>query len=111
MDIVGGLAPTNDEQFRAGVDDEQGVATDDELTDAVRRALLSDGNTSGMDVQVLVANGIVTLRGNVDHIDDAEAAQAVASMVPGVIDVQEELPGRRPVTVRLAVRLAPRRPD
>ena len=91
MDIVGGLAPANDEQFRAGVDDEQGVATDDELTDAVRQALLSDGNTSGMDVQVLVANGIVTLRGNVDHLDDAEAAQAVAGMVPGVIDVQEEL--------------------
>lgn len=90
-DIRGELAPASDERFREDANDEQGVATDDEIADAVRRVLVSDGSTSGMDVQVLVANGIVTLRGAVDHLEDAEAAQAVAGSVPGVLDVQEEL--------------------
>jgi osmotically-inducible protein OsmY len=40
---------------------------------------------------VEVRNGIVVLRGLVDDVLDAEAAEAVAARVDGVREVREEL--------------------
>ncbi|MDP9381136.1 MAG: BON domain-containing protein [Chloroflexota bacterium] len=90
--VVGGLDQAHDENLRDDVDEDEYLATsDDELTGMVEDALARDGTTAALDVQVLVSNGVVTLRGNVEHIVDAEAAESVAGQVPGVVDVREEL--------------------
>jgi osmotically-inducible protein OsmY len=38
-----------------------------------------------------VRNGVVTLRGRVTSIDEAEEAEGIASDVPGVLEVNEQL--------------------
>jgi hypothetical protein len=90
--VLGGLEPAADEEFRAGLDEDEALArTDDDLQDAVRRALALDALTHTLPIQVLVQDGAVILRGTVEHMSDAEAAESVASSVPGVIEVREEL--------------------
>jgi hypothetical protein len=64
---------------------------DESLADAVRLELHSDASTSDLDVDVIVVGGIVHLRGRVEGLEDAENAEAVASRVPGINSVQEEL--------------------
>ncbi len=39
----------------------------------------------------MVRNGVVHLRGRVADLDDADNAEAVASRVPGIREVVEEL--------------------
>lgn len=90
--VVGGLGPANDEEFRSG--DLTGVVgepTDDELVNAVYAALEADALTSDLEIEAYSVNRVVTLRGEVRTLQDAEAAEAVTGRVPGVVDVQEEL--------------------
>jgi osmotically-inducible protein OsmY len=47
--------------------------------------------TTDLAVRVAVRNGVVYLRGAVSSLDDAESAEEVASRVPGVAEVVEEL--------------------
>lgn len=91
--VVGGLGPASDDAIRLNAEglDETVAWTDDEVTDAVRAELASDALTLDLDIEILVANGVVTLRGAVETIQDAEAAEEVASRAPGVEEVQEEL--------------------
>jgi hypothetical protein len=64
---------------------------DDELAEAVRRALRADSYTTDMDIDVTVEDAVVYLRGVVQSLDDIEQAEEVAGRVPGVEDVEEEL--------------------
>ena len=91
--VVGGLAAASDDAIRLNAEglDETVAWTDDEITDAVRAELASDALTLDLDIDILVVNGVVTLRGTVATMQDAEAAETVASRVPGVEEVQEEL--------------------
>lgn len=89
--VVGGLGPAHDEDFRSGLDTGLLPLSDDELANAVYEALERDALTNGLDIDVYVTDAIVTLRGRAPTLDDAEAAEAVAGRVPGVVDVQEEL--------------------
>jgi len=68
-----------------------GLPGDESLADAVRLELHSDAATSDLDVDVIVVGGVVHLRGRVPGMEDAENAEAVASRVPGINSVQEEL--------------------
>jgi len=61
------------------------------LAEAVRRALADDAMTNWLQIQVEVADGVVRLLGRVGYYEDAEAAETVASQVPGVRYVQDEL--------------------
>lgn len=91
---VGEASPVDEDRDLPGDEGDDGetlAITDDEITEAVYYALRADGQTLDLPVQVLVANGIVTLRGNVRSLEDAEAAEAVAGRVEGVVEVQEEL--------------------
>lgn len=102
--VVGGLSPTSMDDLgvaRSALDGEPG---DEAIADAIRRELLEDAATTGLDqVRVAVFQGVATLRGRVPFLEDAENAEEVASRVPGVIEVSEELdvdqmetrPGRR----------------
>ena len=64
---------------------------DDELAEAVIRALRADSYTTDLPIEVAVEDGVVYLRGTVTSLDDAEQAEEVAGRVPGVEDVEEEL--------------------
>ena len=65
--------------------------TDDEITARVLRLLRSDSATSMLRIHVRTEDGVVTLRGSVETLDDTDNAAEVASRVSGVIDVVDEL--------------------
>jgi osmotically-inducible protein OsmY len=72
-------------------DDTLRVLTDDELADYVRRELREDAITTDLPIHVTARGSTVTLRGEVDTLEDAENAEAVAYEVPAVVEVREEL--------------------
>jgi osmotically-inducible protein OsmY len=69
----------------------EGELGDEAIADAIRRELAEDAATAGLEVEVSVERGIVRLRGRVRDLIDAESAEEVASRVPGVLEVQENL--------------------
>lgn len=90
--VIGGFAPTADDNLSEPLGHPPKIyQTDDELAEDVQLALLRDASTSNLDIRVLVRNGIVYLRGRVQSLEDVEQAEAVASSVPGVVEVREEL--------------------
>ena len=60
---------------------------DDDILDDVNRELREDSETTTLKLHVSVRRGVVTIRGEVQSIDDAENAESVASRVPGVVEV------------------------
>jgi hypothetical protein len=75
---------------RRGV--EPGRAPGDEaLAAAVRRELREDAATTDLAIEVAVRVGVVQLRGAVAGLEDADSAQEVASQVPGVVEVVDDL--------------------
>jgi osmotically-inducible protein OsmY len=90
LEIVGGFEATamDDEMSSPGI---VRARNDDELADAVHRELISDASTTDLGVRVAAVEGTVILTGSVPSLDDAENAEAVASRVPGVVEVREEL--------------------
>jgi osmotically-inducible protein OsmY len=91
LEIVGGFASGSLDspieevnvlpQFRRG---------DEEIAAEVARALQEDAETSDLNVEVRVRRGVVILRGQVNSLDEAEAAEQVAANVPDVREVREE---------------------
>jgi BON domain len=57
---------------------------DEVLADAIRRELREDAATASLVIAVNVRDGVASLRGTVDGLEDAEGAEDVASRVPGV---------------------------
>lgn len=64
---------------------------DEAIADAIRRELREDAATTDLPIQVFVRQGVAHLRGRVSGLEDADNAEAVASRVPGVRDVRDEL--------------------
>jgi len=89
--IAGTIDYGDDEDFTQAEDLGNPSLADDELTAQVEAALQSDAQTHALEIHVLTANRVVTLRGAVRNLDDAEAAEAVAGQVQGVAEVREEL--------------------
>lgn len=92
IEVSGGFAGTSmdDPQY----DEESAVIDvprDAEIAENVRIALQEDAATVDLEVFVYVRNGVVHLRGRVPTLTDAELAEEVASRVPGVVDVVDEL--------------------
>jgi BON domain-containing protein len=90
-EFLGGFQTTADEDQPVPRSEVVGGPADGAIEEAVRIELREDAATAGMELQVSSAAGIVYLRGTVDDLDDAENAEAVASRVPGVREVREEL--------------------
>ncbi|MGH2610627.1 MAG: BON domain-containing protein [Tepidiformaceae bacterium] len=67
-----------------------GTLGDEAIADAIRRELREDAATTDLALDVEVFEGVVTLRGSVPLLEDAENAEAVAATVPGVIEVADE---------------------
>ena len=89
--VVGGFDETSMDSLQVDpstIDEEPG---DEALADAVRRELHEDALTSGLTVDVQVRRGVVFLRGSVDDIEDTDDVADVASRVPGVRQVVEQM--------------------
>jgi osmotically-inducible protein OsmY len=92
VDIVGGFAETAGEDAAAAAVPGAGLPRgDDEIRDSVIAALRADAATTDLDIQVIVRDGVVVLRGSVASMDEADLAESVAARVPGIEEVREEL--------------------
>ena len=90
-EFLGGFTPdsmTEVEVDRSALDGRPG---DEALIDAIKRELREDALTTDLEIDVLVRDGVVRLRGTVADLEDAENAEEVAARVPGVREVIEEL--------------------
>lgn len=67
------------------------LRSDEELQRAAEAAVLEQVGAVPHDLQVVVADGIVHLRGWVERTAAAWAAAAAAAAVPGVVDVEDSL--------------------
>ncbi len=68
-----------------------GLTSDMGISDAVSRALQSDGTTAGAAIDVAAAGTTVTLSGSVANQQTKERAEAIARGVGSVVDVDNEL--------------------
>ncbi|HLH23254.1 MAG TPA: BON domain-containing protein [Chloroflexota bacterium] len=90
-EVLGGFAPTSmDEQYVAPSAEDPYLG-DEAIADAIRRELVEDATTTALRIDVEVRQGTAFLRGEVEGLEDADNAEAVASRVPGVREVREEL--------------------
>jgi osmotically-inducible protein OsmY len=64
---------------------------DDKIRDDIKFALDTDTILSGLDIQVRVKNGTVTLDGNVNTLHEKEEAAEAASRILGVRDVINDI--------------------
>jgi osmotically-inducible protein OsmY len=87
-EVLGGFDSDDNVDVETSSD---GAVGDEALADAVRRELAEDSATTDLVIVVAVRNGVVHLRGQVSDLDDADNAEAVASRVPGIREVVEEL--------------------
>ncbi|MDQ3701580.1 MAG: BON domain-containing protein [Chloroflexota bacterium] len=89
--VLGGFSATSDASIEVDRSTLDGQYGDEAIADAVRRELREDAATTDLRIDVSVRTGIVHLRGEVRDVDDTENAEEVASRVPGVKNVVEEL--------------------
>ncbi|MCL6429794.1 MAG: BON domain-containing protein [Anaerolineae bacterium] len=66
-------------------------SSDYDIAERVAQALRLHSATSDLDIKVQVQDGIVTLRGHVDTLQDVAAVEDIASEVEGVVEVREQL--------------------
>lgn len=91
LQVLGGWTPTSMSSDDVDPSAEDNQPGDEALADAVRREIQENAETTDLRVDVSVEEGVAHLRGTVPSLEDAEAAEAVASQVPGVREVSEEL--------------------
>jgi osmotically-inducible protein OsmY len=89
--VLGGFEATSMDTQPVGPSALDRVPGDEALADAVRRELREDATTTALEIDVVVRQGIVHLRGSVPGIEDADNAEDVAGRVPGIVEVREEL--------------------
>jgi hypothetical protein len=94
IEVLGGTEPT---ALDSGIEPERsaldGSIGDDALETAIRDQLRLDAATTDLEpaVRVVARGGVAYLHGTVPSLEDAENVEAVASGVPGVLDVEENL--------------------
>jgi len=91
LQVLGGWTPTSMSSDEVDPSAEDNQPGDEALADAIRREIQENAETTDLRVDVSVERGVAHLRGTVPSLEDAEAAEAVASQVPGVREVSEEL--------------------
>jgi osmotically-inducible protein OsmY len=68
-----------------------GTLGDEAIAEAILRELREDAATTDLRIEVIVREGVARLRGVVPDVVDTENAEEVATRVPGVTEVIEEL--------------------
>jgi len=90
-EVIGGFGTTSMDDERVHSSAVAGGHADEAIRDAVLRELREDAATTALEIEVEVYEGVVTLRGTVDDLLDAENAEEVASRLDEVVGVREEL--------------------
>jgi len=88
-EILGGFQTTSMQDDDAI--EQQPFRGDEDITVDVLRELREDATTTDLHITVHTRNKVVFLVGEVESMDDAENAEAVAARVLGVTEVREEL--------------------
>lgn len=89
--VLGGFSPTSMESIEVEPSAEDEQPGDEALAEAIRRELLEDAATTGLQVDVEVRGGVAYLRGTVPGLEDVDNVEEVAARVPGVREVVDEL--------------------
>jgi hyperosmotically inducible protein len=72
--------------------DKAGVALDDTaITAKVKAAILAEPGLKVLQINVDTANGVTTLSGSVDSLQNSDRAKEIAGAVAGVKDVENRL--------------------
>lgn len=87
-EVASGFATTSREDTTPSTGEQPG---DSEIADTIIRELSEDAATSHLDVYVSVVNGVAILTGQVQDIQESNAAAAVAGRVTGVKQVVDRL--------------------
>ncbi len=90
-EVLGGFTPTADSTVEVEPSALDARPGDEAIREAVRRELVEDATTTDLPIDVLVREGVVHLRGEVEDVEDAQNAEAVAARVPGVREVVDQL--------------------
>ncbi|MGI8549653.1 MAG: BON domain-containing protein, partial [Dehalococcoidia bacterium] len=90
-EVLGGFGPTSMTDMTVDPSAEGARLGDEALTAAILRELREDALTTDLRIHVTVREGVAYLRGTVEGIEDADAAEEVAARVPGITEVVEEL--------------------
>lgn len=90
-EVLGGFSAGSMAEIEVAPSALDGQLGDEAIADTIRQELREDALTTDLQINVLVREGVVRLRGSVPTIEDAENAEEVAARVPGVLDVVEEL--------------------
>ena len=88
--VLGGFGGSSTEEIEVDRSASDGRLGDQAIEDAVRRELREDAATTQLPLSVVVVRGVAHIRGHVGGLEDAEAAEEVASRVPGVREVVDE---------------------
>ena len=89
--FIGGFQTDSMERDPGEMTATSGGPADEAIAEVVRQELLQDSLTTDLEIEVGAEGGVVTLRGAVNDIEDAENAVAVAARQASVIDVVDEL--------------------
>ncbi len=90
-EILGGFEATSLDDQPVEPSAEDPYLGDEAIADAIRRELAEDATTTALRIDVEVRQGTAFLRGEVEGLEDADNAEAVAGRVPGVREVREDL--------------------
>ena len=90
-EVIGGLDATSMDSVEVDASTIDAEPGDEALADAVRRELREDALTSHLRLDIQVRRGVVFLRGKADAIEETDDAADVASRVPGVKSVVEQI--------------------
>ena len=91
IEVVGGYAGTSMDELEDSYESSTGGSGDEQITDEVSRELREDAGTTALSIRVETVDGVVHLQGVVPSLEDVELAEEVASRIPGVVEVSEEL--------------------
>ena len=89
--VLGGFGLSSLDSVEVAPSAHEPLLGDEAVADAVRRELHEDAATTALAIEVEVWDGVAHLRGVVAGPEDAEAAEAVAARVPGVVEVADDL--------------------
>jgi osmotically-inducible protein OsmY len=88
--VLGGFSESSMDSVEVAQSSD-GTLGDEAIAEAILRELREDAATTALEIAVSVREGVARLRGRVADVSDAENAEEVASRVPGVVEVMEEL--------------------
>ena len=90
-ELLGGFGFSSDDSATVETSTQGKRLSDGEIAAAIGRELKEDAATTDLEIHVSVEQSVAELRGSVTSLDDAQDAEAVASRVPGVVEVKENL--------------------